>query len=98
MQIRAALRKGSLAMTLVPVTCGAAFKNKGVQQLLDAVIDFLPSPLDIPPVIGEDPDDKTKKITRKADDSDPFSALAFKIINDPFVGNLTFMRVYSGQI
>jgi elongation factor G len=97
-QIRSALRKGALSMTLVPVTCGAAFKNKGVQQLLDAVIDFLPSPLDIPPVDGEDPDEPTKKLTRKADDSEPFSALAFKIINDPFVGNLTFMRVYSGSI
>jgi elongation factor G len=93
-----ALRSGTLAFRAVPVLCGAAFKNKGVQQLLDAVIDFLPSPVDIPPVAGEDPDKAEVKLERKASDDEPFSALAFKIINDPFVGQLTFIRVYSGQV
>lgn len=97
-QIRAAVRQGCISLRLVPVFCGSAFKNKGVQQLLDAVVDFLPSPLDVPPVEGEDVDDPSKKLTREATDDAPFSALAFKIINDPFVGNLTFMRVYSGQV
>jgi elongation factor G len=92
------LRKAALSFRLVLVTCGAAFKNKGVQQLLDAVINYLPSPLDIPPVEGENPDHKDKKETREASDSAPFSALAFKILNDPFVGQLTFLRVYSGQV
>jgi elongation factor G len=91
------LRKASLTFKLVLVTCGAAFKNKGVQQLLDAVINYLPSPLDIPPMEGEDPETR-EKLTRAADDNAPFSALAFKILNDPFVGQLTFLRVYSGQI
>ena len=91
------LRKATLSFKLVPVTCGAAFKNKGVQQLLDAVINYLPSPTDIPAVEGENPDTgKTEK--REASDSAPFSALAFKILNDPFVGQLTFLRVYSGQV
>ena len=97
-EIRLAIRKGTLAQTMVPVLCGSAFKNKGVQQLLDAVVDFLPSPLDVPPMYGEDLDDPSIKIERKASDEEPFSALAFKIINDPFVGQLTFMRVYSGAI
>jgi elongation factor G len=92
-----ALRKATLTFKLVVVTCGAAFKNKGVQQLLDAVINYLPSPIDIPPVDGENPDTKLKE-TREASDSAPFSALAFKILNDPFVGQLTFLRVYSGQV
>ena len=78
--------------------CGSAFKNKGVQLLLDAVVNFLPSPLDIPPVEGHRPGQRTRKIERKADDEAPFAALAFKIINDPFVGNLTFFRVYSGTL
>ncbi len=91
------LRVGTLAFKLVPVCCGSAFKNKGVQQLLDSVVNFLPSPVDIPPVEGVKPG--TDKIeTRKASDDAPFSALAFKIINDPFVGQLTFIRVYSGQV
>ena len=85
--------------TFVPVICGSAFKNKGVQPLLDAVVDFLPSPLDVPPVQGIDPDSKDGAIIeRKADDKEPFSALAFKIMTDPFVGQLTFFRVYSGVL
>ena len=78
--------------------CGSAFKNKGVQLLLDAVVDYLPSPLDIPPVEGIDPDNDKPTMTRKADDDEPFAALAFKIMNDPFVGQLTFFRVYSGTL
>jgi elongation factor G len=96
-QILTTLRKATLSFKLVPVVCGAAFKNKGVQQLLDAVVNFLPSPVDIPPVEGELPESK-EKATRKAADDAPFSALAFKILNDPFVGQLTFLRVYSGQV
>jgi len=97
-EILAALRAGTLAFKCVPVLCGAAFKNKGVQQLLDAVIDFLPSPVDIPPVEGEDPEHPGKKLVRRASDDEPFAGLAFKILNDPFVGQLTFIRVYSGQL
>ncbi len=96
-EIRAAIRKGTLAMTLVPVLCGSAFKNRGVQLLLDAVVEFLPSPLDVPPVKGVDPDTK-EEAEREAKDSAPFSALAFKIMTDPFVGTLTFFRVYSGVL
>jgi elongation factor G len=94
-EIRAALRKGTVEMKLTPVLCGTAFKNKGVQQLLDAIVEYLPSPLDIPPVVGKDPD-KDADLTRKADDNDPFAAFAFKVMTDPFVGQLTFLRVYSG--
>ena len=97
-QIQAAIRLGTLSHKVIPVFCGSAFKNKGVQQLLDAVIDYMPSPLDRPPIEGTAVDDKDKVLVREASDEEPFSALAFKIINDPFVGNLTFMRVYSGQI
>ncbi|MCS6799286.1 MAG: elongation factor G [Myxococcota bacterium] len=97
-EIVAALRKGSLDFKIVVVCCGAAFKNKGVQQLLDAVVNYLPSPVDIPPVEGVDMDDPNKKLTRRAADDAPFSALAFKILNDPFVGQLTFIRVYSGTL
>ena len=96
-ELSAAIRKGTIAMTLVPVLCGTAFKNKGVQQLLDAVVDYLPSPTDVPPIVGLDPDDKTTEVLRPATDDAPFSALAFKIMTDPFVGTLTFMRVYSGH-
>ena len=92
-----ALRTGTLEFKLVPVCCGSAFKNKGVQQLMDAVVNFLPSPLDVPAVEGVHPDTE-KEATRKSSDDAPFSALAFKIINDPFVGQLTFMRVYSGTV
>jgi elongation factor G len=90
------IRKGTLEMQFFPVICGTAFKNKGVQQILDAVVDFLPSPLDKPPMKGINP--KGEEIIRKTTDSEPFSALAFKIMNDPFVGNLTFFRVYSGKL
>jgi elongation factor G len=95
-QIVAALRKGCCSFKLIPVLCGSAFKNKGVQLLLDAVVNYLPSPMDIPPVEGINPDNN-KPETRKADDSEPFAGYAFKIINDPH-GNLTFFRVYSGQL
>ncbi len=95
-EIRAALRKGTVSMKLVPVVCGSSFKNKGVQPLLDAVVDYLPSPLDIPPVKGKGPDGKD--VERVAADDAPFSALAFKIMTDLFVGQLTFIRVYSGTL
>ncbi len=96
-EIRGAIRKGTLAMTLVPVLCGSAFKNRGVQLLLDAVVEFLPSPLDVPAVKGVNPDSKEED-DREAKDNAPFSALAFKIMTDPFVGTLTFFRVYSGVL
>ncbi|WP_136161926.1 elongation factor G [Sphingomonas flavalba] len=95
--LRRLIRKGTLNFSFVPVLCGSAFKNKGVQPLLDAVIDYLPSPLDIPPVEGVKLDGETHD-TRPAADDAPFSALAFKIMNDPFVGTLTFARVYSGKL
>jgi elongation factor G len=91
------IRKGVVSGRLVPVICGSAFKNKGVQPLLDAVIDFLPAPTDIPPVRGVRPG-TDEELTRRSDDSEPFAALAFKIMNDPFVGTLTFVRVYSGTV
>ncbi|MGE5205310.1 MAG: elongation factor G [Chlamydiota bacterium] len=96
-ELKASLRKSTIALKLFPVICGTAFKNKGVQPLLDAVVDYLPSPLDIPPVEGMDPD-SGKPVIRKADDKEPFSALAFKIMTDPFVGQLVFIRLYSGQL
>ncbi|ATX65169.1 elongation factor G [Roseinatronobacter bogoriensis] len=98
--LRRLIRKGTLALDFVPVCTGSAFKNKGVQPLLNAVIDFLPSPLDVPAYMGFDPSDETetRNIARSAKDDDPFAALAFKIMNDPFVGTLTFTRVYSGII
>ncbi|MCX7890355.1 MAG: elongation factor G [Rhodobacteraceae bacterium] len=98
--LRRLIRKGTLAMAFVPVTCGSAFKNKGVQPMLNAVIDYLPSPLDIPAYMGFAPGDETetRNIARSADDSQPFAGLAFKIMNDPFVGSLTFTRIYSGQL
>jgi elongation factor G len=91
------IRKGTLNFSFVPVLCGSAFKNKGVQPLLDGVVDYLPSPLDIPPVDGIKPDTDQVE-TRAASDDAPFSALAFKIMNDPFVGTLTFARIYSGKL
>jgi elongation factor G len=97
-ELKQALRRSTIALKLFPVICGTAFKNKGVQPLLDAVVDYLPSPLDIPPVEGIDPDHPDKKVIRKADDNEPFAALAFKIMTDPFVGQLTFIRVYSGTL
>lgn len=95
--LKALIRKGTLAFDFVPVLCGSAFKNKGVQPLLDAVVDYLPSPLDIPPVQGVKPGTEEED-SRKANDDEPFSALAFKIMTDPFVGTLTFARIYSGKL
>jgi elongation factor G len=96
-ELKAAVRKGTIQMKLFPVLCGASFKNKGVQALLDAVIDYLPSPLEIPPIKGVNPDTKETE-ERKASDTEPFSALAFKIMNDQHVGQLVFLRVYSGTL
>ncbi|WCE93497.1 elongation factor G [Acidithiobacillus ferriphilus] len=96
-ELKAALRRATIAGAVVPVLCGSAFKNKGVQAALDAVLDYLPSPVDIKPVEGTHPDSGAE-IVRAADDSEPFSALAFKIATDPFVGQLTFFRVYSGVL
>jgi elongation factor G len=95
--IRRALRKGTLQGKVTPVLAGSAFKNKGVQALLDAVVDYLPSPLDVPPVQGLDPK-KDEEATRPADLDAPFAALAFKVMTDPYVGKLTYIRVYSGQV
>lgn len=96
--IKKLIRKGTIVGNFVPVLCGSAFKNKGVQPLLDAVVDYLPSPLDVPPMKGTDPDDPEVTIERAASDEEPFSGLAFKIMSDPFVGSLTFVRVYSGKL
>ncbi|ALG89151.1 MULTISPECIES: elongation factor G [Actibacterium] len=98
--LRKLIRKGTLSMTFVPVLCGSAFKNKGVQPLLNAVVDYLPSPLDVVDYMGFKPGDEeeTRNIPRRADDDMAFSGLAFKIMNDPFVGSLTFTRIYSGQL
>jgi elongation factor G len=96
-QLRPCIRKGAINFAFVPVLCGSAFKNKGVQPLLDAVVNYLPSPLDIPPVEGTKPH-SDEKLTRKAEDSEPFAGLAFKIMDDPFVGTITFVRVYSGTV
>jgi elongation factor G len=97
-KLKGALRKAVISLQLFPVLCGTAFKNKGVQTLLDAVVDFLPSPLDIPPVEGLNPDKPEEKLLRPAEDNAPFSGLAFKIMTDPFVGQLVFVRVYSGSL
>ena len=96
-EVRRAIRAATIAMKVTPVLCGSAFKNKGVQQLLDAVVDYLPSPLDIPAAIGVDPN-SGKELKREPSDSEPFAALAFKIMTDPFAGQLTFFRVYSGTL
>src|SRR5271165_7183714 len=96
--LRRALRTATLAAAVVPVLCGSAFKNKGVQPMLDAVVDYLPSPLDLPPTQGHRPNHPEDVEERKADDTDAFSALAFKIMTDPFVGKLTYIRVYSGTL
>ncbi len=96
--LKAALRTGTLAGSIVPILCGSAFKNKGVQPMLDAVVDFLPSPLDIPPTEGIKPGKAEEEITREHSDDAPFSALAFKIMTDPYVGKLTYLRVYSGTL
>jgi elongation factor G len=95
-EVKKGIRKGTIAMKFFPVICGSAFKNKGVQQILDCVVDYLPSPIDVPPVKGIDP--KGAEVIRGTSDEAPFSALAFKLMNDPFVGNLTFFRVYSGKL
>jgi elongation factor G len=96
-RLKTALRKATIAGDVLPMLCGSAFKNKGVQPLLDAVVDFLPSPIEAKPIVGTDAKDDTKKITRMASDSEPFAALAFKIATDPY-GNLTYFRVYSGVL
>src|SRR6266568_1344775 len=95
-EVKKGLRKGTIAMKFFPVICGSAFKNKGVQHILDAVVDYLPSPTDVPPMKGVDM--KGVEVIRGTSDEEPFSALAFKLMNDPFVGNLTFFRVYSGKL
>jgi elongation factor G len=95
-ELRAGIRKATIAMKIFPVICGTAFKNKGIQTMLDSVVDYLPSPLDIPPVEGHDIDDPEKIVIRHASDKEPFSALVFKIMTDPYVGQLAFFRVYSG--
>ncbi len=100
-RLKQAIRKASLESAMTPVLCGSSFKNKGVQPLLDAVIDYLPSPLDVPPVTGTElvkGSEEEREVQRKADDSEPFAALAFKIMADPYVGKLTFFRVYSGHL
>ena len=97
-EIRTAIRKCTIECTMNPVLCGTSYRNKGVQPLLDAVIDYMPSPLDIPAIDGVDPDDPEKKMERHPSDDEPFSALAFKIMVDPFVGKLAFFRVYSGTL
>jgi elongation factor G len=102
-RLKAAIRKATLEIRLTPVLCGSSFKNKGVQPLLDAVLDYLPSPLDVPPVEGLEPakgsdNGGEKEAVRRADDNEPFSALAFKIMADPYVGKLTYFRVYSGRL
>ena len=96
--IKKLIRTGTIDSKFVPVLCGSAFKNKGVQPMLDAVVDYLPSPLEVPDIKGVKYNKEDEAITRKSSDSEPFSALAFKIMNDPFVGSLTFMRVYSGKV
>jgi elongation factor G len=95
-ELRTSLRRSTIALKLVPVLAGSAFKNKGIQPLLDAVVDYLPSPLDVPPVEGTTPDDEIE--LRRASDEQPFAALAFKIMSDPFVGHVTYIRVYSGVL
>lgn len=96
-EVRRAIRAATISMKVIPVVCGSAFKNKGVQQLLDAVVEYLPSPLDVPPVKGIDPN-TGKEVLRKPSDSEPFSALAFKLMTDPFAGQVVFFRVYSGML
>ena len=96
--LKKCIRKGTITYKFVPVLNGAAFKNKGVQPMLDAVVDFLPAPTDVAEIKGSDPDDSTKEIKVPCNDTAPFSGLAFKIMNDPFVGSLTFVRVYSGKL
>lgn len=95
--IKDAIRKGTIANKIVPVVCGTSYRNKGVQKLLDAIVDFMPSPLDVPAIKGVNPDTEEEE-ERHSSDEEPFAALAFKIMTDPFVGKLCFMRVYSGSV
>ncbi len=97
-EIIAGLRKATIAQKIFPVICGSAFKNKGVQNMLDAVVDYLPSPLEVPPVTGINPDKPAEELVRLPSDTEPFAALVFKIMTDPFVGQLAFIRVYSGKL
>ncbi|MAZ46625.1 MAG: elongation factor G [Rickettsiales bacterium] len=97
-EIKKLIRKGTIESKFVPVLCGSSFKNKGVQPMLDAVVDYLPSPLDVPSIKGVEYKNEENSIVRKSSDDEPFSALAFKIMNDPFVGSLTFLRIYSGKV
>ncbi|MDU2583385.1 MAG: elongation factor G [Anaerococcus hydrogenalis] len=97
-EIKTAIRKGTIEKKIFPCLCGSAYKNKGVQALLDAIIDYMPSPLDIPAVQGTDPKDEEKVLERKAGDKEPLSALAFKVVTDPYVGKLIYARIYSGTI
>ena len=97
-EINAAIRKATISCTMTPVLCGTSYRNKGVQPLLDAIVMYMPSPLDIPAIKGVDPHDPEKEIDRHPSDDEPFSALAFKIMTDPFVGKLAFCRVYSGTM
>ena len=96
-ELKAAIRKGTVNVEFYPVICGSAFKNKGVQKMLDAVVDYLPSPLDVPAIKGTLPD-SDEEVERHSSDEEPFSALAFKVMTDPYVGKLTFFRVYSGTL
>ncbi|MFZ5979061.1 MAG: GTP-binding protein, partial [Candidatus Zixiibacteriota bacterium] len=96
-KVMEAVRKATISSKMVPVTCGSSFRNKGIQKLLDMIVDFLPSPLDMPPVKGFPPDKPGKLITRQPSLSEPATALAFKIMTDPFVGRLTYVRVYAGK-
>ena len=96
--LKKAAREATLKLLITPVFCGAAYKNKGVQLLLDAVIDYLPSPIDVGAIVGMDIDDPEKTHTRYPSANDPFSALAFKLINDPYVGQQTFIRIFSGNL
>src|SRR5574340_1410759 len=97
-ELRAGIRRATIALKIFPVICGTAFKNRGVQKLLDAVVDYLPSPLEVPPVEGASIDNPAEALTRKAADAEPFAALVFKIMTDPYVGQLAFFRVYSGKM
>ena len=97
-EIKKLIRKGTIESKFVPVLCGSSFKNKGVQPMLDAVVDYLPSPLDVEAIKGIEYKNEENSIVRKSSDDEPFSALAFKIMNDPFVGSLTFLRIYSGKV
>ena len=97
-ELKRAIRKATIAMQVFPVLCGSSFKNKGVQTLLDAVVDYLPSPLDVPPIEGTEPGEPEVKLFRHADDTEPLAALGFKIMTDPFVGQLIFIRIYSGVL